>query len=451
MPLSKSHVNDVKQFSNGNHVHFGEGELVMATQEKGPGEPGGPQTRLEAQIGLVQRGIPGVHEGLDGAGSAPDDWAEKNDVNYLFRHRTLLVRDTDVDRLQPVVPGAPVAHENNVRGLTRFELSDPELTVDDACSAADEALGEGVVSPDHIFYIVTTSTCAATEPDPIPPHALPEPAVSTGPCDGEGTLIAILDSGLLPGAASEHTWLAGAEGEDDEWSGGDPPRILPYAGHGTFMAGVARTMAPKAGIWGPRTFRVAGAKYESELVKDVTDALGRGAEVITLAFGTNTRKDVPPLGFEVVGERLAHYSGVVLVAAAGNASSRRPFWPAAYHWAVSAGALSANSRSRASFSNYGSWVDVYAPGDGLINAYATGTYKYTEPPRAGQEADFQGMCRWSGTSFSAPLVSGLIAARMSQTGENGRQAAAALLARAQAQALPGVGPVLLPGQAWDDR
>ena len=53
-----------------------------------------------------------------------------------------------------------------------------------------------------------------------------------------------------------------------------------------------------------------------------------------------------------------------------------------------------------------------------------------------------GLARWSGTSFSAPLVAGLIASQIPQSG-SAAAAAQVVLQRAQQQAIPGVGPALV--------
>ncbi len=198
-------------------------------------------------------------------------------------------------------------------------------------------------------------------------------------------------------------------------------------------------------------FKIAGSELEANAIKRLSRALESGVDIFHLSITASTRHDLPLKTFEAWREQLREHKGVVCVVAAGNSSSRKPFWPGAYPEMVSVGALAADLRSRANFSNYGGWVDVYAPGRDLINAYATGTYKCKDEPYKDQTRRFYGMARWSGTSFSTPVVTGLIAARMSRTGENGQEAAAALLAKARCQAIPGAGAILLPCDIGDDR
>ena len=98
----------------------------------GPGRET-PRSSLEAQIDLILHGIPGVVEPLEEAAVWPPDWRERDDFDYLYRQRTVLVRDADVDRViagqrgdAPLVLATPDQHDNNLRGLTRLNL---EFTV----------------------------------------------------------------------------------------------------------------------------------------------------------------------------------------------------------------------------------------------------------------------------------------------------------------------------------
>jgi subtilisin family serine protease len=203
-------------------------------------------------------------------------------------------------------------------------------------------------------------------------------------------------------------------------------------------------MAPGAHIYVDNVFKVAGSTPELHLARHLDAALAHGYDLYHLSVAAPTRKDLPLLSFEGWMRRLRQYKGAKCVVAAGNSGLSLPTWPAAFTEVVSVGALAADWRSRALFSNYGPWVDVYAPGRDLINAFAIGTYRCYTHPYKPQHRKFYGMAKWSGTSFSTPVVTGLIAARMSRTGENGQEAAAALLAQARSQAIPGVGALLLP-------
>jgi subtilisin family serine protease len=86
----------------------------------------------------------------------------------------------------------------------------------------------------------------------------------------------------------------------------------------------------------------------------------------------------------------AHDRGVVLVAAAGNAGNTTLEYPAAFDPVISVGGSDA-SDNRYSWSNYGSWVDVAAPGCNQATTMSGG---------------YASFC---GTSSATPLVAGVAA------------------------------------------
>ncbi len=380
-------------------------------------------------------------------------------VDFMYEKGVILVCDDDLERVweivrQPEDQRPPAdwrgdAVRRVIKGVCRMLLEPTRYSGDvlGALREIDSALGTGVATPNHILTVAPVGPCPATEPEEVPFGIEPEPGVCPGNY-GEGVFVYVADTGLLDGAAQAHSWLTGVDGDVDPIP--NPPDIPAYTGHGTFVAGVARCMAPKADIYVANIFKIAGSELETNVIKRLSEALDLGVDIFHLSITAPTRYDLPLLTFQAWREQLRDYKGVVCVVAAGNSSTRQPTWPSAFPEMVSVGALAADWQTRAQFSNYGGWVDVYTPGRGLVNAYAAGTYTCNEDPYKGQVRHFYGMARWSGTSFSSPIVSGLVAARMSRMGENGQEAAAALLARARSNAIPGVGAILCPCEIGDN-
>ncbi|MFG1861269.1 S8 family peptidase [Microbispora bryophytorum] len=202
---------------------------------------------------------------------------------------------------------------------------------------------------------------------------------------GEVT-VAVLDTGLAP-----HPWLARwysddiAETPDADGDGARDPQ----AGHGTFVAGLILRHAPGVRLRALRLLDSDGVSDEAALLRALPALRGGRADVLNLSFGGHTFDDAPPLGLT---EALAGFPAVV--ACAGNTASSRPFWPAALPGVVAVGALDGDAR--AGFSAYGPWVDVWAPGVGLVSSFL-------------DYGDFHGYATWSGTSFAAAVVTGALA------------------------------------------
>jgi hypothetical protein len=419
-----------------------------------------PEQPDDWRAGLHQRVVDEIEHVIHAFRPSPGEGVEikaargENRVEHLYAEGQILVRD---EYLGQVLEILELPDEPELRGVGRIRrviagvvlltLNESQPAVLDALDLIDQRLGRGIATPDHVLTVSPQGgICPATEPQPAYEAIEPYPSVSQGN-SGAGVLIYMDDTGLLKDATSAHPWLAGVQGDEDPLPPEDPPgtqRIPAYTGHGTFVAGVARCMAPAAEIIVSDAFSTAGSELESNWIPRLEAALSLGVDIFHLTIAAHSRHDFPLIAFRQWLQHLREHGGAVCVVAAGNDGSRRPSWPAAFSDVISVGALGGDWRGRATFSNFGSWVDVYAPGRDLINAYATGTYTCHVDPYTGDVRKFYGMAKWSGTSFSTPIVTGLIASRMSSTGENARQAAAAVLAEARSQAIPGVGPVLWP-------
>jgi Subtilase family len=398
-------------------------------------------------------------------GEAPDGGKEikivpaHGGIGHIYAEGEILVREEHLDRVLEILePGSDPEQVRNdparvrrvIEGVVLLTLSESQPLALGALDAIDQQLGRGIATPNHVLTVANgvASGCPATEPQEVYYHIEPFPSVCHDG-GGAGVLVYMADTGLLRDTAS-HPWLEGVrmanpveDADPKDPLQGDPPQIPPYTGHGTFVAGVLRCVAPDAEIIVQNAFAIAGSELESDLVPRLDAALALGADVFHLTIACSSRNDLPLIAFqEWLGK--VRQSGAVVIAAAGNSGFDRKTWPAAFPGVIGVGALGGDWRGRATFSNFGPWVDVYAPGRDLVNAYATGTYTCHVYPYAGTVRNFYGMAKWSGTSFSTPIVTGLIASRISRTGETPRQAAAALLAEARSQAIPGVGPVLRP-------
>lgn len=377
------------------------------------------------------------------------------DFTFVYHPDRVLVRAADADAFDQAVAKLD---DGVLEGAPRrdVELLDGELlryllpvrgdgrSVPDVLDLLEEAgLRRGAASPDHWVHVSPGgpgSLCPAVEPEET---GLTEPWPPEAPAGkGREVSVVVVDTGWHPPAASDPRtpWLAGVDG-DDELNG---PQLRPYAGHGTFIAGVVRCTAPETKVF-VEGFAIGGVGgggvLESDLVVQLEEALAHDPQVINLSAGCRTRLDLPSIALETFYRTRLRKRDCVLVAAAGNDSTSAPFWPAAFDWAVGVGSLDRDGRV-SDYSNFAVSADVYALGRNHVNAFPDGTFECHETPDKGDIRVFgTGMARWSGTSFAAPVVAGLIAREISETGGTARDAAEAVLAGADHESDPGVGPI----------
>ena len=207
-------------------------------------------------------------------------------------------------------------------------------------------------------------------------------------------VVAVLDTGVN----AAQPGLAGAvlPGVDLVSGGSD---TSDGNGHGTAVAGVIAGRPPggvaAVGVCSACSIlpiKVLGASGSGDLAAvaaGIVRAADLGARVINLSLGG-------PLGLDVLQQAVdyANSKGAIVVAAAGNSGLSAPFYPAGYANVVSVAATD-QADHLYSWSDYGPWVRVAAPGCNVAPLVAGGYGQFC------------------GTSSATPLVSGLAALAIS--------------------------------------
>jgi thermitase len=175
----------------------------------------------------------------------------------------------------------------------------------------------------------------------------------------------------------------------------DSPTVLDQHGHGSHVAGIAgaknnnnvaiASVGYNSMLLNGKILGDNGSGYYSWMINGIVWAADQGAQVINISAGGPSESQAL-----LDAVNYAWGKNTVIVAAAGNYSSNTPHYPAYYDNVIAVAATDKND-VKASFSNWGTWVDVAAPGVSISSIYYKGMNSWT----------------WmSGTSQATPHVAG---------------------------------------------
>ncbi|MEV4318937.1 S8/S53 family peptidase [Actinocrispum sp. NPDC049592] len=212
-------------------------------------------------------------------------------------------------------------------------------------------------------------------------------------------------------------------------------------GHGTFIAGIIRQVAPDANVLAIRVLHSDGVAYEGDVLLalwGLVDRVERAqhghpedmVDVVSLSLGYFDENPDAEGYTGMISQAIdaLRRLGVLVVAAAGNDATSRRFYPAALAerpengagpQVLSVGALNP-SNTKALFSNEAPWVRCWATGAGIVSTFpkdVQGAISAGVSPRTDRGAldpdDFRaGFAVWDGTSFAAPLAAAEITTQM---------------------------------------
>lgn len=375
-----------------------------------------PRSTIRAQVAGTFLYLPMV------SGSAPDE--EETDIFLSDEVVIKLFQISDLAGVAADYALNPIPLDQfGTRAIFRLRILDGEEPSEKAEELASDPrveyaepnfLGQAPEGVQKISWAKGGSASEYAEQWAVEKLGLPEAHQTTR---GAGVTVAVLDTGV----ESTHSAFAGrlAPGFDFVDLDADPEEMGTYPeniafGHGTHVAGLVALSAPDAKIMPVRVLDPDGIGNVWVIAEALLFAANPdgdlntadGADVINLSLSITRQIDLLAEIIEDVtcadgddgvegddDDCLSDRGGAVVITAVGNAASRNPEYPAGdgVSGSLAVGA-STQADTLASFSNFGAWVQVLAPGENILSSVPGGEYGV-----------------WSGTSMASPLAAGVAA------------------------------------------
>lgn len=337
-----------------------------------------------------------------------------------------LARQFNVFKIEKLIPGSERPEDPSIRDISRYYILEFPVEVDLHEVASAYAANPGVITAEP--YLIRTYSYVPNDTYFSSQWALDVTDAETAYDYTQGSasvIIGIVDSGTDTAHQDlrDNIWINPGEDlngngmvdpiewnaidddqngyADDFWGWNhyqnsnnvqDPPVGL-GGGHGTHCAGDASAVTDnnlgiaslgyKAKVM---TARAGDGYYIYTGMQGITYCVDNGAKVISLSWGGT--------GYSAAEQTIinnAWNQGVIIVAAAGNDGSQGPQYPAMYNNVVAVAATNQYDQV-AGWSNFGTWIDVCAPGVNIFSTLPGSTYG-----------------PMSGTSMSTPITAGLCA------------------------------------------
>lgn len=284
----------------------------------------------------------------------------------------------------------------NNNGKSNKKIGKSNIHIVKVNEHAEEAIIKKLSKNKHIDFaeldiLVKLNEFIPNDPKYINQWHLPkiESSIAWENATGNGIIIAILDTGVNPHPDLIDNMVAGYNSADSSFDTND------IFGHGTMTSGTAAastnngigisSIAGNAQIMPIRITNNSetGSAYWSSAVRGIDWATNNGARVVNLSYSMTNSSSVSD-----ASENMRKNGGLVVVSA-GNNSSNAGIPDNPHIITVSA---TNSDDTKASFSTYGDFIDVAAPGVGILTTNRSNGYSAV-----------------NGTSFSAPLTAGVVA------------------------------------------